>query len=75
MLEETGIPYRIFPVNINQGDQFKSDFLKVSAGGFGSLIGQSLHFNRQKPIKNVYASERFNKTAVSFSAKYTYKPY
>ncbi len=29
-LEETGIPYRIIPVNISQGDQFKPDFLKIS---------------------------------------------
>jgi GSH-dependent disulfide-bond oxidoreductase len=29
-LEETGIPYRIYPVNIGRGDQFKPEFLKVS---------------------------------------------
>ena len=29
-LEETGIPFRIIPVNISQGDQFKPDFLKIS---------------------------------------------
>ena len=29
-LEETGIPYRIVPVNISQGDQFKPEFLKIS---------------------------------------------
>jgi len=29
-LEEAGIPYRIVPVNISQGDQFKTDFLKIS---------------------------------------------
>ena len=28
--EEAGIPYKIHPVNIQQGDQFKPDFLKIS---------------------------------------------
>jgi GST-like protein len=29
-LEETGIPYRILPVNIGAGDQFKPDFLAIA---------------------------------------------
>jgi GSH-dependent disulfide-bond oxidoreductase len=29
-LEETGLPYKIFPINIGKGEQFKSDFLAVS---------------------------------------------
>lgn len=29
-LEETGVPYRIIPVNISKGDQFKPEFMKVS---------------------------------------------
>jgi GST-like protein len=29
-LEETGLSYRIFPVNIGAGDQFKPDFLKIA---------------------------------------------
>lgn len=29
-LEETGLSYKIHPVNINKGDQFKSAFLKIS---------------------------------------------
>ncbi|MGC1778827.1 MAG: glutathione S-transferase N-terminal domain-containing protein [Xanthobacteraceae bacterium] len=29
-LEETGLPYRIVPVNIGKGEQFKPDFLKIS---------------------------------------------
>jgi len=29
-LEESGLPYRLIPVNINAGDQFESDFLKMS---------------------------------------------
>ena len=29
-LEESGLPYRIRPVNISRGDQFKPDFLAIS---------------------------------------------
>ena len=29
-LEETGLPYRITPVNIGKGDQFKPEFLAIS---------------------------------------------
>ena len=29
-LVETCIPYRLFPINISKGDQFKSEFLKIS---------------------------------------------
>jgi GST-like protein len=29
-LEETGLPYKIFPVNIGNNDQFKPDFLKIA---------------------------------------------
>jgi GSH-dependent disulfide-bond oxidoreductase len=30
MLEETGLPYRIVPVNIARGEQFKPEFLRIS---------------------------------------------
>ena len=30
MLEETGLPYRIHPVNITKGEQFKPEFLAIS---------------------------------------------
>ncbi len=30
MLEECGLPYRMIPVNIGRGDQFKPDFLAIS---------------------------------------------
>ena len=30
MLEETGTPYRVHPVNIGAGEQFAADFLKIS---------------------------------------------
>jgi GSH-dependent disulfide-bond oxidoreductase len=29
-LEETGLEYRVIPVNIRNGEQFKPDFLKIS---------------------------------------------
>ena len=30
MLEETGLPYTVIPVDISKGDQFKPEFLKIS---------------------------------------------
>ena len=30
MLEELGVPYEADPVDINKGEQFDSDFLKIS---------------------------------------------
>ena len=30
MLEECGLPYKIIPVNIGTGEQFKPEFLKIS---------------------------------------------
>ena len=29
-LEETGLPYRIVPINIGKGEQFAADFLRIS---------------------------------------------
>lgn len=29
-LEEAGLPYKVHPINIGQGDQFKPDFLKIA---------------------------------------------
>jgi len=30
MLEETGLEYKVIPININEGDQFAADYLKIS---------------------------------------------
>jgi len=30
MLEECSLPYKVIPVNLGKGDQFKADFLKIS---------------------------------------------
>src|SRR5207237_10273152 len=29
-LEETGLPYKIVPININKGEQFRREFLELS---------------------------------------------
>ena len=33
MLEELALPYRVHPVNIGQGDQFKPEYLKLNPNG------------------------------------------
>ena len=33
MLEECGLPYTVFPVNITRGEQFKAEFLRLSPNG------------------------------------------
>ncbi|MCC7046342.1 MAG: glutathione S-transferase N-terminal domain-containing protein [Alphaproteobacteria bacterium] len=30
MLEETGLPYGVFPIDISKGDQFTSDFVRIN---------------------------------------------
>ena len=30
MLEETGLPYNVIPIDINKGDQFDPEYLKLS---------------------------------------------
>jgi len=30
MLEETGLTYRVMPININKGEQFTPEFLAIS---------------------------------------------
>jgi GSH-dependent disulfide-bond oxidoreductase len=33
MLEETGLPYRVHPINIGQGEQFKPEYLAINPNG------------------------------------------
>ena len=33
MLEELALPYRVYPVNIGQGEQFKPEYLKINPNG------------------------------------------
>src|SRR4030065_257630 len=50
MLEETGLPYRVHPVDIGAGDQFKPEFLKISP-------------NNKMPARIPYAMQRYSKEA------------
>ena len=50
-LEETGIPYRIIPVNISQGDQFKPDFLKISPNNKMPAVVDHDPIEEEGPIK------------------------
>ncbi|HZE90640.1 MAG TPA: glutathione binding-like protein [Rhizobacter sp.] len=49
-LEETGLPYRIFPVNIGQGDQFKPDFLRIAPNNRIPAIVDHAPADGGKPI-------------------------
>ena len=41
-LEEAGLPYKVHPVNIGQGDQFKPDFLKIAPNNrIPAIVDQS----------------------------------
>jgi GST-like protein len=49
-LEETGIPYRIVPVNISKGDQFKPDFLAIAPNNRMPAIVDHAPKDGGKPI-------------------------
>ncbi len=49
-LEETGLPYKIIPVNLGEGDQFKADFLKISPNNKMPAIVDRKPKGNQKPI-------------------------
>lgn len=49
-LEETGLLYRIIPVNISKGDQFKPDFLKISPNNRIPAIVDHNPVNGSEPI-------------------------
>ena len=41
-LEEAGLPYKLHPINIGQGDQFKPDFLKIAPNNrIPAIVDQS----------------------------------
>lgn len=41
-LEEAGLPYKMHPINIGQGDQFKPDFLKIAPNNrIPAIVDQS----------------------------------
>lgn len=50
MLEETGLPYTIVPVNIGKGDQFKPDFLTIAPNNRMPAIVDHAPRDGGKPI-------------------------
>jgi GST-like protein len=54
-LEEANIPYRIFPINIGKGDQFKSDFLTISPNNKIPAIVDNETVDKQGPL-NLFES-------------------
>jgi GST-like protein len=49
-LEEAGLPYRIIPINIGKGDQFKPDFLRISPNNRIPAIVDNEPAEGKKPI-------------------------
>jgi GST-like protein len=49
-LEEAGLPYQVFPVNISQGDQFKPDFLNISPNNRIPAIIDNEPFDGGEPL-------------------------
>ena len=49
-LEETGIPYRIVPVNISKGEQFEAEFLRISPNNKMPAIIDNSPAERDLPI-------------------------
>lgn len=50
MLEECGIPYKLIPVDIGAGDQFKPDFLKLSPNNRMPAIVDHMPVDGQTPL-------------------------
>ncbi len=49
-LEEAGLPYKIHPVNIGKGDQFKPEFLKISPNNRMPAIVDNDPVDNQGPL-------------------------
>ncbi len=49
-LEEAGLPYRIIPIDIGKGDQFRPDFLRISPNNRIPAIVDNEPANGGKPI-------------------------
>lgn len=49
-LEETGLPYKIVPINIGKGDQFQPDFLKIAPNNRIPAIVDHSPFDAGQPI-------------------------
>ena len=50
MLEETGLPYRLVPVNIGRGEQFKPEFLAISPNNRMPAIVDHVPGDRGAPV-------------------------
>ncbi|WP_049621313.1 glutathione binding-like protein [Frateuria defendens] len=50
LLEETGLPYRLVPVNIGRGDQFQPDFLAISPNNRMPAIVDTAPADGGKPV-------------------------
>jgi GST-like protein len=52
-LEEANVPYRIVPVNIGAGEQFKPDFLKISPNNrMPAIVDDTRQFRPICALKN-----------------------
>lgn len=49
-LEETGLPYRIHPINIGKGEQFAADFLKIAPNNRIPAIVDNDPADHQAPL-------------------------
>jgi GSH-dependent disulfide-bond oxidoreductase len=50
LLEEIGLPYRLLPINIFEGDQFSEEFLKISPNNQIPAIVDNEPANSNTPI-------------------------
>jgi GSH-dependent disulfide-bond oxidoreductase len=56
MLEECGLPYKVFPVNILEGEPW----LMWQMGGVGPMSGQANYFRNYAKDKIEYAINRYS---------------
>ena len=59
MLEETGTPYKVIPVNIGAGDQFDPEFLKISPNNKMPAMVDPLLFGLGCHVMAVVSSTAF----------------
>ena len=60
MLEECGLDYRLIPVNIGQGDQFKPEFLAISPNNRMPAI---IDYDPQPPLQQLPSRARAHRAA------------
>jgi Glutathione S-transferase, N-terminal domain len=57
-LEEADLSYRIHPVDISAGDQFKPEFLRISPNNRRSFLREGLRFLRVIPAMPIFSNWR-----------------